>query len=136
MKQYGDLFASFLEEKYLRQSLDKLYPSTINHDVNPIVEKARTLISRFIVKCRESSTSSSSSLVADRSTQLCNIFKRHGGTGSDARLKKNNGRIEKNLSQHGQWTCIICGKINIVIVGRECCSTCGRRRGYLGTWVE
>ena len=45
MKQHGDSFASFLEEKYLPQSLDKLHPSTINHDVNPIVEKARTLIS-------------------------------------------------------------------------------------------
>jgi len=49
MKKHGDLFASFLEEKYLCQSLDKLRPSTINHDVNPIVEKSRALISRFIV---------------------------------------------------------------------------------------
>ena len=70
--------------------------------------------------------------MADISTQLCNILKRHGGTSSDDRLKKNNGRIEKNLSQQGRWTYIICGKINIVIVGRECCSTCGRRRGYQG----
>jgi len=104
----------------------------MNHDVNPIVEKAGTLISRFIIKCRESSSSSSSSSVANISTQLCNILWRHGGTSSDDRLKKNNGRIEKILSQQGRWTCIICGKINIVIVGRECCSTCGRRRGYQG----
>ena len=46
-KQYGDSFASFLEEKYIRQSLDKL-TCTANLHHNSTVYKVKYLITRFI----------------------------------------------------------------------------------------
>ena len=132
MKQHGNSFASFIEEKYLRQSLDKLHPSTANDDDednhHPIVDKVKTLITRYIAKCRDSSSLS----IVDISKQLCTVLKRHDGGDSSDRLRNNSSRQENNSKQQKRWTCAICGKINALTVGRNVCSTCGRRRGYQG----
>lgn len=106
MTRHGDSFTSFLEENSLRQSIDKLYNPSIsssktNHRrcVPPIVEKVRTLITRFIAKCRESSLPSSSSSVVDISNQLYNFLKRHsGGECSGDRRRENDGCRETNLN--------------------------------------